>query len=112
MSALLGFISIEAVKGAAVSLLQWIGRAITAVFFLVVFCAALSLVLPADPFRPAIVEAATLIAQYSKWVNLILPVSYIITSTLFVVSFKYFIFAYKKLGGVLMDSAGQAFFDV
>lgn len=111
MGALFGLISLEAVKGAVVSLLQWIGRVIFRLLALAAVLLVLWPLLPTDPFRASILQAAYVVRDYAAWVNYFLDVPVLVGVFLFYAAWRYVYWTYRHIGGIVMDKDGQLSFD-
>lgn len=98
-----------ALAGSALAILHKIGSILIGVLVFVLVTAVFMGVLPDDPFRPAIASFASMVAPYGAIIGTFIPVKFIASSTAFVVATKYFIWIYRKLYGVVLEtSSGDA----
>lgn len=111
MGTLFGFISLASLKGAVASLLETLGRIL---FRICVFASVLLIIyplLPADPFRSAIVTYAEQVKPYADWINWFLDVPLLVSIMLFYAMWRYSFFVYRHVGGIVMDKDAQLSFD-
>lgn len=111
MGTLFGFISLSSLKGAVASLLDTLGRIL---FRICVFASVLFIIyplLPADPFRSAIVSYAEMVKPYADWLNWLVDVPLIVSIMLFYAMWRYAYWVYRHVGGLVMDKDGQLSFD-
>ena len=111
MGALFGFISLEALKGAAASLLQQLGKVIFTILVLAAVLAIIFPLLPADPFRDAILEYAEMVKPYAERLKFFVDVKLISTTFLFYAMWRYAYWVYRHVGGIVLDKDSQINFD-
>lgn len=111
MGTLFGFISIASLKSAVASLLDAISWIL---FRICVFSSVFFIIyplLPADPFRSAIVSYAEQVKPYAEWLNWFLNVPLLVSIMLFYAMWRYAYWVYRHIGGMVMDKDGQLSFD-
>ena len=102
----MGGLTIAALGGSALSLLQSIAKIVLKLVLLVVALSAVVPLLPDDPFREGIIQISATWEQWSDLVNWFIPSELILTSTLFGITCYIFFFGMK----ILFNMAGMNFF--
>lgn len=105
------FISLEAIKGAVVSVLQQLGKVILTLMVFVAVLAIIYPLLPDDPFRDTIISYGQTVKQYYDWVNWFIDVPLLSGTMLFYAMWRYAYWVYRHVGGIVMDKDGQLSFD-
>lgn len=100
-------ISLTALAGAAVSLLQELGKRILLVLCFVAVLALVSPLLPNDPFQSVIVQGAKQIHTYYGWLNWFLPLDLISSSMMFYAGYRYAYYLYRKIVVIAMANTNS-----
>lgn len=98
-------ISLSALAGAALSLLQELGKRILLVLCLVAVLALVSPLLPTDPFQAQIISAAQQIHVYYSWLNLFIPLDLIVSCLGFYAAYRYAYYLYRKIVVIALADA-------
>lgn len=83
------------------SFLSWIAKKALSVALVVVALFAIVPILPDDPLRSDILTISGTFSQFSDFINWLVPVDFIVTSTLFAVACRMFYYLYKIVMGML-----------
>lgn len=103
-------ISLAALKGAVVSMLEELGRVLLRILALVSVMAIFWPLLPNDPFKGSILAYAPIAKNAYHWINWVVDVPTLVTIVAFYAMWRYFYWAYRKLGGILLNtSTGEVF---
>lgn len=105
-------LAISSIASSVISVLQHVGKIIISVIAFVFVTSLLMDILPNDPFRAVIVQWTGFIAPYGAILNTFIPVRLVGTSTLFVVATKYFMWIYKKVFAIFVDTSSDDLVDV
>lgn len=105
-------LSIAAISGAVVDFVKPLGKILLRVLMFGAVLVIIGAILPADPFRPAILAAGQAMAPYYNWINLVVPVPFCISIMLFDIAWRYISYLYKKFSSMLLDRTGGTIFKV
>ena len=105
-------ITLASLSGAVISIAEQIGKVILHFMAIVAICSVLYPILPNDPFRASINNISSFFSGYSNIINTFIPVKFIVSSMLFAVATKYFLWLYKRTIKAVTDDNADDFVNV